>query len=374
MRLRGNQPGRNWFRRLGLVAQAILTPVAVPILLLLGASSAQAATTFHLSPTGSDSNPGTAAAPWRSFERALPALKCGDTLTVSGTAATPYVPKKIDGEGDPALTFDPSSVQDCAAGTRITVLSAGGADPEIKGLVRFNNLHNWTFSNIDVRWNRGQYTEHLLKLQGGRGWVWTDSEVSHANSFANVLVAPTSAGPPHDWTISRNCIHDNIANQDPNGNNRSHGLYIGTLGGSTGGLITRNIVFNVVAGQGIKLHSGDGVKSPSDVDVTYNTISNVSEQGILVATDARENLLTHNLIAHARGGAAVRGYGLTNSTNVLGPTASWAAGKVVQYYPTGGTLIDQRGHVSADPGFDSTTSCDGFRPTNAVLQPFGRWG
>lgn len=372
MRLRVDQPVRNRFRRGGLVHVALVA-IAAPVLLVLTPSAAHAATTYYVSPTGSNTNAGTSAAPWKTIERALPALRCGDTLAVSGTEATPYVPTKVDAEGDPVLSFDPAAAQDCTATTGITVRSADGADPEIKGLVRFSNLQYWTFSNIDVRWNRGQYTEHLLKLQGGRGWGWTDAEVSHANSFANVLVAPTSAGPPHGWTLARNCIHDNVANQDPNANNRSHGVYVGTLGGSTGGLVSRNIVFNVVAGQGIKLHAGDDIGSPSDVDVTYNTIVNVSQQGILVGTDARANVLDHNLVANARGGAAIRGSGLKDSTNVLGPTGWWAATRAVQYYPTGGTFIDQGGHVNADPRFDSVTSCDGFHPTNTVVQPFGRW-
>ncbi|HSB74248.1 MAG TPA: hypothetical protein VLC12_01285, partial [Terriglobales bacterium] len=44
--------------------------------------SASAGTVYYLSPSGSDSNPGTATQPWKTFGHALPRLAPGYTLAL----------------------------------------------------------------------------------------------------------------------------------------------------------------------------------------------------------------------------------------------------------------------------------------------------
>ena len=39
-------------------------------------------TTFHVADHGHDDNPGSAAAPWRSLQRAAGAVRPGDTITI----------------------------------------------------------------------------------------------------------------------------------------------------------------------------------------------------------------------------------------------------------------------------------------------------
>jgi hypothetical protein len=84
------------------------TPVPTPI-----PTAPPALKTFYVSPTGNDANPGTQAAPWRSFHTSLTRLRPGDMLyvrggsysfsginytTLAGTATSPIVITAYPGE------------------------------------------------------------------------------------------------------------------------------------------------------------------------------------------------------------------------------------------------------------------------------------
>ena len=90
---------QNWYRSL------ISTFMIVPLAWSGFSPSLLNAATFYVSPTGSDSNPGTELSPWKSIGKAASTLSAGDTaivvngiytepqiqFTKSGTASQPIV-------------------------------------------------------------------------------------------------------------------------------------------------------------------------------------------------------------------------------------------------------------------------------------------
>src|SRR2546430_6204833 len=58
----------------------VLFLIAASVCGLLLSGFAQGGATYYVAPTGSDSNPGTSAAPWRTIQKAANTLNGGDTV------------------------------------------------------------------------------------------------------------------------------------------------------------------------------------------------------------------------------------------------------------------------------------------------------
>jgi hypothetical protein len=168
---------------------------------------------------------------------------------------------------------------------------------------------------------------------------------------------------------------------DPD-NNRSHHLYVGEIGGSTGGLVTRNIFYHAIAGQGLKLAAASKTNGPSGVTVSYNTIYDSSEHGISVGYESTANVLDRNLIViNGNDDGAVRAQDLYAGaeTNVIRDQGHWQAGPVaIRYYPDNGIrFVDEGGHLSEDPmwqdGKVDGCTAEHFVPTNPAMERYGRW-
>src|SRR5699024_251349 len=121
---------------------------------------------------GSDGNPGTADAPFRTVEKGLDSVRPGQTLYLRGGT---YVE---DVQASPAGM----------SSARIVVSAYPGERPVIKGLVSINNPRYVTFNGFNVTWNTGSYDEHMLKITGGTSWVLQNSEIWGARSFADLLI------------------------------------------------------------------------------------------------------------------------------------------------------------------------------------------
>ena len=91
----------------------------------------------------------------------------------------------------------------------------------------------------------------MIKFVGGKGWIWENSEVWGAQSFANIFVSCS----PAEWTIRNNTIYDTFGGEV--NIFRSHNLYINTNLDAGPGLIEGNIIFNATHGSNIKLAGPD---------------------------------------------------------------------------------------------------------------------
>ena len=206
------------------------------------------------------------------------------------------------------ITVDPPNG---TASARITLTSYPGERAVIAGLVRFSGLDYWTISGIGFTWNGGAYDEHMVKINGGTGWLLQGVEMWGAQSFANLLVA----GSPQSWTISGSAFHDTLGGEADG--NRSHNLYVNAPNGSNG-LIQGNVFNNAPKGYNVKL-SGSSLGTDGTDNVVFrgNTLTNANRANLLLGNAANNNVVEGNVFGGARDGWAIRLWDLRGSGNII---------------------------------------------------------
>jgi hypothetical protein len=316
---------------------------------------------YFVATNGSDANAGTLNDPWRTIEKGLESLSAGDTLYVRGGT---YLERIMSPSISPGRSDD-----------RIRVMAYGGEVPVLKGLLWVTGADYWTFDGLNVTWDpeTGSSSEHMVKFTDGVGWKFLDAEVWGARSYAAFLVYSSTPGEPKDWTIARNCIHTTYPTHEEN---QDHLLYVnGGLSG--GGRITRNILFDATYGDGIKLGgSSPGNEDTANVLVRYNTVYDTS-QNIRVLWTSHDNVISWNILDMVGqfNYGNVRGYQLSGQGNVASDNWGYDADTFI-LNDDGYTGIDDGGGnvFPKDPRFDSTASCDGFHPSTAGSDQYGRYG
>ncbi|HEY1656765.1 MAG TPA: right-handed parallel beta-helix repeat-containing protein [Candidatus Sulfotelmatobacter sp.] len=83
-----------------------LAHILMMLLLCVGEASAQTNSSFYVSTTGNDSNPGTQAAPWRTIQHAADTARAGSTVNVEGGIYEELVSMNVSGNAtDGFITF-----------------------------------------------------------------------------------------------------------------------------------------------------------------------------------------------------------------------------------------------------------------------------
>lgn len=334
---------------------------ALLALMVLTPGTARAAT-YYVSTTGSDSFTGSATSPWRNICSSARRATAGDTLIVKG--------------GD--------YYEDCRAGTgsidlpdgtstsRITLRNATGERVVLHGLVWLTDTDYWTFDGINVTWDStvGNSDTHMVKLTDGTGWEWKNSEIWGAMSYANVLVTSSVAGLPNQWKLEGNCIHTTYVT---NSTNQDHNLYVNGKSQNGSGLITRNIFHGAPNGENVKLAGGSSPQGTQNIQLTYNTMDDAS-QNILTGWESTGNLFKRNIITRANTAMPIRAYQLTG-TNNRAEENFWYDGTNTDLVleDSGYQTFALLNNVNADPRFDVTRSCGGYKPQNTAAQAYGRW-
>jgi hypothetical protein len=313
-----------------------------------------------VSPTGSDSHPGTLAQPWRTLTYALPRLRAGQTLYLRG--------------GTYQENVENPSIQPGQATSRITVAAYPGERPVVVGLLWLSRPSYWTLDGVNVTWNTANTsTQHMVKMTNGTGWVYQNSELWGARSFANLLVVGTTAGEPANWTVRQNCVHDTYAS---NATSQDHNLYINTGITAGPGLLERNVIFNAPNGENVKLGYGRSVPQPGDgtarVTVRYNTMYR-SLKPMLVSEESHSNTIERNIIVNSGSSTKyfVRAWLLTGANNVFRDNV-FHGFSTLQYADAGyASLTDGGGNKNPlDPRFDGV-GCGMFKPGDATARAFG---
>jgi hypothetical protein len=332
-------------------------PAAVLSACSLLAAPAQAAE-HYVALQGSDSAPGTITRPWRTFKKALPALRPGDVLTVRGGT---YVERVTGISIRPATAASPVIVRACI-----------GERPVLKGLLWLSRPSYWQISGLNVTWDpaTGQPNEHMVKLTNGIGWSFTDAEVWGARSYAGILVASTATGEPRDWRIAGCSIHDTYAS---NSTNQDHLIYCNAGLTGSGGVIERNVMFNALNGEGVKLGGPTTSTGTAGVTVRYNTIFNTA-QSILIAGASSTNTIYRNILDQVGANySGVRGYQLSGLGNVAAENLVYRAKAVLQNDSGYVGVQDGGGNVfPVDPMYDYVGPT-GFVPQNPPAWEFGRY-
>jgi hypothetical protein len=283
----------------------------------LGPSTGQ---TFYVATTGSDSNPGTLEAPWRTVQKAFNALQPGQralvragtyaeslTMRRAGTAAAPITVENYPGER-PIVN---------GGGRRPLEISASGAYFRIRGFVFQNSPYN-SGGNVDI------YGHHL-EIAG--------NEVRHSQDQGIY-----SDEDSHDAQLLGNWIHNNgqaIVHQ-------SHGIYLQ----GNDHLVANNVIHDHPKGFGIQVYDRN-----SRSIITANTVTGAGHSGIVVGgSGGVDNIRVVNNVfafnAH---------YGISHDSTC--PSASRADHNVVFGNPRGPThpgcsgLDYSRGNRTSDPLF-----------------------
>jgi len=343
--------------RFRLASLALLFAVALPI--GLAATAGAASSTYYVSPSGSDSGPGTLSSPWRTVAKALATLRAGDTLYVRG--------------GTYVESIKSIKISQGTATAPIRVANYPGERPVIQGLLWLQRPSYWTLDGINVTWDSANVsTDHMVKMINGVGWTIKNSEIWGAHSYAGLLVAGTVTGEPANWTVSSNCIHDTYPSNNPN---QDQLIYANTDMTAGAGLIERNILFNATNGMGVKLGGADvNVGGAVYVTMRNNTIYNTS-QNSLVSWRSHDNAISGNIFDLAGTNYGnIRGYQLTGANNTVSGNIGVNAKQFI-LNDAGYTGVSDTGgnQFPIDPKFDSVASCAGFHPTNAAASNYGRY-
>jgi hypothetical protein len=341
------RPTRSASRRFQIIAAvALLVPTAIGSIGYVQASGYIRA----VATTGSDANPGTEAAPWRTIGHALAALTAGDTLVVHGGTYVEHVAVSLH------------------AGTSsapVIVRAASGERPVVKGLLWLTSPTWWTFDGLSVTWDPATDTasQHMVKLTGGSNWTFKNAEVWGAHSYAAILVSQN----PSNWRITANCVHDtspsNLVNQD-------HNIYVNSGLSAGPGSIDHNVLFNAPNGRNVKLGgpSISDTNGTQNVSISYNTLYNAS-QNVGISGSSRNNTVDHNIIDKSLGNHLIYGYSLFGTGNVASNNVGFESTRLID----GTNISDGGGNLfPRDPKFDAI-GCAGFHPADATSQAYGAY-
>ena len=306
---------------------------------------------------GDDGASGGPDDPWQTIAAALPRLEAGDTLFLH------------EGVYNEAIRVD--GLNAGTASAPITVTPYPREEPVIRGLLWLTEPDYWVLDGLTIEWNSdlADARNHMVKITGGEGWRITNTELRNARSFAALLVAEGEQGPPLDWRIDHNCIHDTIPSND---RNQDHLIYINTGEGSTGGVIERNLLWGAPNGSGIKL-GGSSPDSGGAAGVTarFNTIVS-TDQSFVVAWRASDNTIESNLMAIIpEGRSHIRAFELEGNGNVA--TSNLADIKPLVWADDGYETVEAGpgNEVGVNPQFTRPQTCDGWIADGTIGTSFG---
>lgn len=278
-----------------------LVPVAMP---------QSTGATFYVATTGADTNPGTAAAPWRTVQKAMNTLTAGQialvragtyterlTMTRSGTATAPITIRNYPAErpviqAATGLT-DNHVLQLAGAGyVRIQGLTLQGASgPSSANIYAYGSAHDIELSYLEVR-------------NSARQGYFSDRTTARIQ-------------------IRSSHFHDN-GGQGPV--QRDHNIYIE----GTGHLIASSLIRNAPNGYGVQIYP-----SNTNITVVANTITANGRNGLLIGSDGSTtttgarvvgNIVTGN----GENGIATYWGGPAGSNNLVSDNLVWgnAGGQV----------------------------------------------
>jgi parallel beta-helix repeat protein len=266
------------------------------------------ASAVYVSPSGSDSNPGTRDLPWRTLAKATSAAQPGQTVvlepgtygargtrtnwTASGTATAPVV-----------------FIGDPTAGQRPTILGYNvlyGSHVQV-----WNMLFDGPTGSVDAPTSADPTGEDVMLWLTAPGIEIADSEIRNSLWHAGIYLTNADG----DKLIG-NYIHDNGNPNDPSQANLDHGIY---WDDGNGGLIADNLITHNVA-MGIQLYP-----SASNVTVDWNTIADNGKSGLIIAENSANNTIAHNIVAN-NSDNSIRSWSLTGTGNLVTNNIVWNNG------------------------------------------------
>jgi hypothetical protein len=254
--------------RIHLLAAGVLAALACAGLTAASGSAAAPARDVYVSPTGSDSGPGTLQRPWRTVRRGLAALRPGRRLVLrAGTYA--------------------ERVEVARGGTksaRAVITAYPGERPVLAG--RLKVIADYVLvTGLVIDGTGATAYDSALYVAGARGVEVAGCEIR--NAVGSGVFVGDEGDPSSNVRLVRNWIHDNGKDDF-----HDHAIY---WAHGAGGLIGNNVIERN-AGFGVHLYpNADGVL------VTQNTVTASGRSGIIVAGDTEassdRNVVVNNISA-----------------------------------------------------------------------------
>jgi hypothetical protein len=318
-----------------MTALALLGIVALIAFLGLNPERASAfpPNTKFLSPTGSNTNPGTEAAPWRTIPKAVSAAQPGMTIVLEpGTYGARGTTIFLDRSG--------------TSSAPITFMGYPGKDkPTILGFFRITG-HDLRFDHLFFNGPTGQIRpitadnpkgeQVQVSIRNDRVWI-TGSVIRNNDWHAGIYVHGADG-----FRILRNYIHDN---GDDGAccyelqKNSSHGIYVD----SGSGVIANNVIQHNLA-RGVQLHP-----NAHGVVVKENTIVFNRQSGVQIGKYSANNTIANNIVAF-NASYSIRSYRLTGAGNSVIRNVACCSAYPLGTLTRGLTLTD---NIEAAPRFVS---------------------
>jgi uncharacterized protein (TIGR03382 family) len=297
---------------------------------LLGGGSLAHAGTYHVATTGSDTNPGTAAAPFRTIQKAANAVAPGDTVTIHAGTYTGFVvnargtqaaPISFVGDGtvniDGASTTDRDAVHIEGASyitvEGLTVTGAGRA-----GISAIDSDHITVRKNkVDNNAKWGVFSSFCddfvvegneLSRSGTQHGVYASNSADHPIIRNNYIWGNAMCGVHMngdisyggDGTINGAIVEGNIIKD----NGRLGGS--GINGDGVTNAVIRNNLLDGNHASGISLYRIDGGAASTGNQIVNNTVRMASDArwAVNIQDASSGNTLRNNILLNA---AAARG-------------------------------------------------------------------
>lgn len=278
-------------------------PLLAAMALLLP-SAAQAAN-YYVSPSGSDGNPGSQAAPFREIRRALQSVTAGDTVFVADGQYLGFDVRNKHGRSGAPITIKALGAAAAVVPTtdrvdnRDTIFVTFSSYVVVDGLRSFNanraavrvdqspsiTIRNGVFGN-NARWGiftdfsddlllefnecYGSVAEHGIYVSNSGDRPVVRGNICRDNYASGIqLNADLSAGG--DGLISEALLENNVCF-----NNGRGGAAALNLDGVQDSLVRNNLLFNNHA-TGIVNYQGDGAEGPRGMVIVHNTVDQPSD-------------------------------------------------------------------------------------------------
>jgi hypothetical protein len=267
---------------------------AIAVAALGGMPSAAAACTKVASPQGSDSFPGTTAAPYATVEHLANSLSPGQTGCVRGGVYQNDVKIERGGTGSAPTTIT------SYPGERATVLGRLEITDESNHVV-IQSL------NLD-----GRATPLPSPSVYGDGIVFRDNDVTNGHTNICFILGSDSYGRAQGTVIERNRIH-NCGEMPPT--NHHHGIYAEA---SDGARIVENWIYD---------NADRGVQLFPDAQGTYvaRNVIDGNGQGVLFSRTSANNVVENNVISNPAVRYNIEDFELSGGGNIARRNCVWSA-------------------------------------------------
>jgi hypothetical protein len=310
-----------------------------------------------VAPNGEDRGPGTRQQPWRTLSRALQAVWRGQVLYVRGG---------VYKERLSHLTLHRGT-----SSRPIQVRNFPGERPILQGSLSLTRPRYWQFSGINVTADPSlrKVPPALVRVIGGIGWSWSNSEISGSMGSTNVMVVGSGTDEPASWSLQNNCIHTvNTAARVT----RASNLALADMGDAGPGVISRNLFFGDRAEYQIAIGSPDG-GGPSGVTLSHNTIYG-GQVPLSIAGDASRIRIERNILAGGVSDVLIR-WNTDDAAVDNEALQNLGADATTFLRPAGEAAMGGPGNVVVPTlSFSDGKDCDGFTTTDSMALPYGRDG